>query len=187
VNFREKKMLKRIEGVYNVVLSDLLFNVLIHGTSYNEKGTGKGVSMNKQSGDIILFFNTDNDLCKVKQNTANTCDLLIFVSNENKSTKILALVELKGSNIEHAIEQIKQTYLYIHNQLKNCVGNYTRLHRDERIKWIGIILTSGSSPKNWKKYVKEHGLDKLGIELLEPITHRKGNYCLDKVIRAKMK
>ena len=168
-------------------LSDLLFNVLIHKTSHNEKGTGKGVSIDPRlhPGTVILFFNTDNPNCKVKQNTTNTCDLLIFVSNENKSIKILALVELKGSDIEHAVEQIRQTYEYLSNQLKNCVNNYSKLCKAKKIKWLGVILTSSSSPTNWKSYKKELG--KLGIELLEPIPHRKGNYSLDKIIKEKMK
>jgi hypothetical protein len=168
-----------------VPLSDLLFNVLIHGTRHNERRTGKGVSMSPMSGDVILFFNTDNNNCKVKQNTTNTCDLLIFVSNRNIPTRILALVEIKGNEVDHAVEQIKQTYQYIHRQLSNCVNNYTRHINAGTIKWLGIILTSSNSPINYKKYKKE--LERLGIKLLKPITHRKGIYFLDKEIRSEMR
>jgi hypothetical protein len=174
----------RVGGI-NVPLSDLLLNVLIHGTSYKERGTGKGVSMTRTPGDVILFFNTDNNNCKVKQNTTNTCDLLIFVSNERIPTKILALVEIKGSDVDHAVEQIKQTYQYIHRQLNTCVNNYTRHFSAGTVKWLGIILRSNSSPVDYKKYKKE--LEKLGIKLLEPITHRKRVYSLDNKIRSEMR
>jgi hypothetical protein len=157
-------------------MNNFLFNVLIHGTSYSENG--KGVSINK--GDLdgkntkntILFFHIDDENSIIKQELRegeNICDLFIYISykktgnnkNNINDLKLLILAELKGSKIEHAIEQIKQTYEKLKKMLKKPIKN-----QNKNIKWIAIIVASGSANKNDK--IKEHKrkLKSMGIELI---------------------
>jgi len=159
-------------------MNNLLFNVLIHGTSYSENG--KGVSITSKIGNsTILFFHIDDDNSIIKQNNPQDmiCDLFIYVSHKNKGgnknnnfndKKLLILAELKGSDIEHAVEQIKQTHTTLKNMFKSA-----NLKLNKNIEWIAIIVASGSSNKNTKKHEKE--LRKLGIKLISPKTGRKGN------------
>ena len=160
-------------------MNNLLFNVLIHGTSYTEEGMHISINKGKISGDsTILFFHIDDDSSIIKQNNPQDmiCDLFIYVSHKNSGNnknnandkKLLILAELKGSDIEHAVEQIKQTHITLKNMFKSA-----NLKLNKNIEWIAIIVASGSSNKNTKDPKKE--LRKLGIKLISPKTGRKGN------------
>jgi hypothetical protein len=150
----------------------LLFNVLIHGTSYEENGKKVKITKSKNSGDsTILFFHIDDNNSIIKQNNPQDkiCDLFIYVSHKNKGgdknnnfndKKLLILAELKGSDIKRAVEQIKQT----HTTLKNMFMK-ANLNLNKNIEWIAIIVASGGSIKNPKKYQKEFAKSKIKLIL----------------------
>jgi hypothetical protein len=151
-------------------MNNLLFNVLIHGTSYEENGKKVKITKSKNSGDsTILFFHIDDNNSIIKQNNPRDkiCDLFIYVSNKNKGgnknnnfndKKLLILAELKGSDIKHAVEQIKQTHTTLKNMFKNANLN-------KNIEWNAIIVASGGSIKNPKKYQKEFAKSKIKLIL----------------------
>jgi hypothetical protein len=120
---------------------------LIPGSSYGEKGSK--VSVRKENNETVLFFVIDD-----KANEASTfrqdmelqgkiCDLIIFFSDENRSEKILCLVELKRGDENDSVEKILNT----RNALLRKFG---KGHLD-RIKLKAYVHTMGGSHKDTKK------------------------------------
>jgi hypothetical protein len=59
------------------------------------------------------------DGCYIK--TGIKCDYLFEVINPRKDIEKVYYVELKGSDVEHAVNQLKTTLSYCHNQHVNFV------------------------------------------------------------------
>lgn len=121
----------------------LMLDYLIPDTSFAESG-GR-VNVKPQLGETVLFFRIDDLLKRNKLKTeGKVCDMIVFYCKRNK--KVLCLTELKGSDINHAIEQVINTYHSLRRGFKK-----THL---SQIEWKVYIHSHGSVPgkrKNKKK------------------------------------
>ena len=131
----------------------LLLTCLIPGASVSEHG-GR-VSVKPQSGEIVLFFvvddqtNRDSTLRQDLGIVGAICDCVVYYIKGDK--KVLCLVELKGSNVDHAVEQIMNTFQYLKQSLEACT-----LRRECRscflqIDWRAYVYVHGSVPRNTKQ------------------------------------
>lgn len=139
----------------------LLLTCLKHGTSFQDpdpRARGK-VSIVPGTGETILFFPIDdqqqrNAPCLMRQELGLSkkpvCDLLVFFANESEEI-VLCLVELKGRDVAHAVEQIEETYAAL-NELAARSSISPRLW--QRVHLKGYILMHGSMPQDVKKFKK---------------------------------
>ncbi len=169
-------------------LNDLIVNGLKHETRHSEKG--KKISLTPKSGEVILFLEIDNEDCLTRDRIVEfkekefpieegaVCDLLIIYSKKSLDNKLFMLVELKGDTTEEfkrGIRQILATHTYLERELKSKLGKIY-----SRIKWIGIIVSRGSSPKKVKPELKKKSSQMPIILISEP----KAN---DKIVRQNVK
>ncbi|MEA2045364.1 MAG: hypothetical protein U9N48_02385 [Euryarchaeota archaeon] len=121
---------------------------LKYGTSFDEHGANVHVKGGRSDG-TVLFFSVDdqsNPRSTLREDLkieGKICDLLIFYAPKGSDTKVLCLVELKGSDITRAVKQIKSTY-------QSLKSTFNRTHLQE-IEWKAYVLTTGSSPRNIKE------------------------------------
>lgn len=126
-------------------LEILLKTCKILKTQLNENG--KTVNIKPQRNETISFFAIDNEKkapsCTIRQSlhySGQICDLIVIMGSNDNPQKIVCLVELKGSNVLKAANQIECTfevlnrYLHENRITENC------------IIWRAYILRSGSSP-----------------------------------------
>ena len=71
------------------------------------------------NGDAVYQYRVDGDL--ITDTIQSRCDFLL----ENESKKYAYLIELKGSNLDHAVEQIENTITFYSKEL----NGYTVLPR----------------------------------------------------------
>ncbi len=131
----------------------LLSDCLLPGkTSYEE---GVKIKLKPESGETVLFFNIDNQSnpnCKLRQllglnsEGQKICDLIVFYAKED--TKIICFVELKGSDIKTARDQVINTYTAFNKFLRKYNSG---LYFTPKI----YILFNGSVPKEIDKYQEE--------------------------------
>jgi hypothetical protein len=122
----------------------LLLTCLSDETSHRD--FGNEVRVERKAGETILLFVTDdksNPNCKLKQDLqmgkdAIICDCIFFYSRSDQADKVLCLVELKGVDIEHAVERIANTQ-------KLLKSKFSRSH-EQHIRWRVYIHVRGSAP-----------------------------------------
>ena len=117
----------------------------IEGTRVRESGLI--VSTEVLAGETILFFHID---CEDGRNSlgiagkgAKICDYLVFYTKDDDSKEIICLLELKGKDLNSAIEQIIQTYRNIHVMAKEHLGKHV-----QQIRWKTCICMHGQAPRN---------------------------------------
>ena len=106
----------------------LLLHGFIHGTSVEENGVR--VTGHEQRGEKILVFRLDTKDKSIRRSLgfpdqSGICDYLFVLSRETlgergakEYKRTLCLVELKGKEVEHAIEQIVNTYNRLNDILR---------------------------------------------------------------------
>jgi hypothetical protein len=110
--------------------------------------------------EIVCFFIIDNDSARhalrmVQGNTPTErkryiCDCLIFFGRTNQADKIseetFCLVELKGSDLKHAMKQISNTYDHLWKSLEDspCKNNLGGIRKK------AYIYKHGNTPKESK-------------------------------------
>lgn len=110
----------------------------------------------KEDGEIILLFEADrNKLFRrclsetLPKTTVNPqcCDGIILRHTAEKNT--ICFVELKGKNIQHAAEQILNTWTAVSNllEMKNISTS--------KIIWKAAIISSDSKPQNEPTSLKD--------------------------------
>jgi hypothetical protein len=121
-----------------------LLSSLEPGTGVSESDVN--VSVKRQANETILFFRIDAaHVCKdlgIKDKEPR-CDYLAFYKKDDKT--ILCLVELKGKNIEHAVEQIAHTYKRLNELLKQ------RACDTKHITWKAYVGCNAHSPLTQSK------------------------------------
>lgn len=138
--------------------TELLQGCKSEKTSHKE---GKGeirVTPNKGK-EIVCFFIIDNDgarqALKIQSNALTErkrviCDCLIFWCRKNQtgnvSEETFCLVELKGSDLKHAMKQILNTHDHLWKSLES--SPYKNKLRDIRKK--ACIYKHGNTPKESK-------------------------------------
>lgn len=135
----------------------LLANYLHHGTSFKESGVE--VSIKPKNDETFLIFNIDsnknkkqfNEYLGIADSGEKICDLLIYHFNHasSESKKAICLVELKGKDSNHAVQQLLNTYEIFNKHLRK--GG---LFQDA--KWGAFIMTHKRSSvvKNTKPLMK---------------------------------
>lgn len=109
--------------------------------SYSESGVT--VSVDRKKDEIVKFFLIDRDMGnkeymeKRKEiSDREICDLVISFGKKGLDELIFCLVELKGSDINHAIDQVSKVFDSLIK--KNCCHH--------KITWKVYICSHGSSP-----------------------------------------
>ncbi len=120
-----------------------LLKCAMRGTSFGERG--KSVSVEPEAGEIVLFFRSDSPdfrSCVGLTSVEKACDIMVFYYKSPKM--VICFVELKGSEIEKAHEQIRET----HRAFLNASGS----GNTQGVEWKGLVITdSGSSARNRPK------------------------------------
>jgi len=136
----------------------ILSCLLSRETSFKDIGTGREIKIKPENDETILFFVIDNESNKystIRQDLSiegEICDLLILYSTKGSKEKVICLTELKGKDIKHGTEQVKNTF-------KALANNFDKEHL-KRIKWRSYIhMNRCSSPQDLKKLRSQ--LDKL--------------------------
>src|SRR5260370_38899152 len=91
-------------------------------TSFAESG-GR-VSVEAESGEVVLFFNIDNEIARQGLNMQGSicCDCLVFYAREAEKKKLLCVVELQGSNLKPAGKQITTTHRHLKEASQHSSG-----------------------------------------------------------------
>lgn len=144
------------DSVFAKTLMLLLSECTSSKTSCKE-GKGK-VSITPERGENVHFFHIDSDsgcrALKIDRHAPNdegtVCDCLAFLGKLNADMKEyenrICLVELKGSDIEHAMRQIKNTHKHLWELL---LESPSKDHLHKVIK-KAYILRHGTTLKETK-------------------------------------
>jgi hypothetical protein len=121
--------------------------------------SGATVSAQRISGESILFFDIKDpaqaNLIREDWGMANKplCDCIVFYSKPSNNKKIFCLVELKGSNVAHAADQIKITHAHMLSALRGTMNaKYcSHLVKSSELIWKAYILVHGSAPQDTRQ------------------------------------
>lgn len=120
---------------------------------YRFNNSGVNVSYLKQPDEMVMFFDIDpesNPLSTFKQDLnflhEVICDGLVFYSK--RPTKIFCFVELKGQDINHAIDQVINTYSHFSSTLQKNLRSKSCHDQFNLIVWKAYIAVNSSSPIN---------------------------------------
>ena len=168
----------------------MCFNVLLLSSLLPKNTHGEEAvqvrATNYNDEEIILFFHIDTP--KIRRDLGiqgEACDLIIYYAS--KKRRSICLVELKGSDIGHAVEQISNTYNHIKQRLYDAVPPDTEARSSlHKITWKACIRFSGSAPQDIKKYRDK--LDRLfpkswEIEAYRPLSRRDSNEDITSLVR----
>lgn len=122
--------------------------------------SGDRVSVNVQSGELVLCFDKLDDTTLARQGLGipvgkKCCDGVIFYACE--ALRVICLVEMKHSHIEDAAEQIKMTYNYLYQQLKSDCQGCKGLWKD--VIWRAYVYRSASHNVDVEKCKRDLGKD----------------------------
>jgi hypothetical protein len=137
----------------NVLLWDCLER---RTTSCSERGTS--ASIQKQPGETILVFRTDSEAMRRAFGLQKACDRLFFYMKE-QSRPNLIFVELKGTDVKRAAEQLKETIL----QVKRVLGAIARPFI-EGDSLHAVIVFQGGAPRELEK-IQQDFRKQVGIPL----------------------
>jgi hypothetical protein len=158
------------------------FNTLIllcpPPTDTNFKGVGSKsrVSMERRENEKVSFFDISGQekagsfLRKNwgMKDAEPICDgIIYYTSTENPTKRIICLVELKGTDIKHAIEQVTHTRDVLERQLRLTLKS--NLYN---IVWKGYVHVPSSAMSNTKLLKKEikDAKDKFGEKNFDILT-----------------
>lgn len=136
--------------------NSLMLTCLSNKTSYGEAGCN--ITIVPERSESILLFVIDeqsNPRSNIRQtlemSRAETlCDCIYFYLKGEQRT--LCFVELKGSDLEHAVNQVintKQKFL-------QALEKTNRVHRNppQHFRWKAYIRLCGNAPAKVKQYIK---------------------------------
>jgi len=103
-------------------LTNHLKSCLTPGTS--APGSGIKVAAKPLPGEIIILFQTDSSNGKRCLNVGSEkiCDYLYFY-NKNADKEIACFLELKGTDLKSAAEQVEKTHEHLENLISKKVAN----------------------------------------------------------------
>jgi hypothetical protein len=131
----------------------LLLHGFIHGTSAGDRAVR--VIAHEQKSEKILVFRLDTEDRSIRTalgfpRNSGMCDFLFILSKEisgkngtKEYQRTFCLVELKGKGIDHATEQIIDTYKHLSNMLKQdrSCSDFAK-----HIIWKAYICSNPHSP-----------------------------------------
>jgi hypothetical protein len=131
------------------VVYQLLDTCKLHGTSFKESGST--VRVTPEHAEQVRFFHIDdqsNPNCTLRRNLkiiGAICDLIVTYIRETRES--LCLVESKGKNLEHAVEQIINTWRYLSQYLAQVL----EAESFRQLEWMAYIYQHGSAPSQKTK------------------------------------
>ncbi len=141
-------------------LTHEIFSYLISSTK--AKDSGKSISIDRRSGqEIVMFFKLDGGYINDEKPKA---DFLCYYYDIKSHRKMILIIELKGGDTPHAIEQLET--VINHSKMQPILGRFDGMKK-------AIILYTGSAPKNLKK--KKHEFFKKWKIILEAKHSKKAN------------
>jgi len=141
-------------------LTALLQSACIHESKIKENHIGVLVDYNKikKPKEHLLLFRTDEShefhddfLPRLTKKPSPTCcdGLVLYINTENtKYPLTICFVELKGKNVDDAVEQILDTYKPIRTYLIAAGIS------ESKIKWKAVVISSGGCSKKKDAGVK---------------------------------
>lgn len=130
---------------------------LIRGTSFSEKA--KSVAIRKRTDEIVMAFRTDSPEFRGITNVQRASDVA-FLYMRHLGRPVLLFVELKGSDISHAADQLQATIEAVRKLIRNTVHSSYPECSDVR----AIIVRSGSAPAN-QTLIQERFYKATGVRL----------------------
>lgn len=133
----------------------LLLTCLSPKRSFSEAG-GR-IRFNQGTNETILLFVIDqrsNPHSTVYQDliiNGLVCDLIIYYIKDDK--KIICFIELKGSDIQRAVEQIGNTFNKFKKSLQISTTKKACCPHSTNIRYKSYILLHGSAPRMIKDYM----------------------------------
>jgi hypothetical protein len=111
---------------------------------------GASVNLVNVSKELALFFKLDKDEVRqgLKMQEMLCCDGLIFYSHDSEQEKVFCLVELKASDLEHAVKQIVTT----RDHLKQGFAKTFARSYFEQVTWKAYIYYRSTAPTEIKIY-----------------------------------
>ena len=141
--------------------SSLLLSALTPDSTLKENNIGVTFKRNQldTSKETLLLFQSDDEKTHfrniwLRNNdhgcvNPQCCDGIIFYhSTDKENSGTICFVELKGNDIQHAVEQILQTYKIIKTALSDVQIS------TDKISWKAVIISSASKPKNIASVLK---------------------------------
>jgi hypothetical protein len=122
------------------------FEKIVHSclsdrTSLSEEG--KSASIARRNDETILMFLTDSDVVRRELGIKRACDA-VFVYIRQRARPILLFIELKGSDIQGAADQIRFTAEGV-RKLVNSDFSTTFPNPDDM---RAVVVFSGSAPRS---------------------------------------
>jgi hypothetical protein len=127
-----------------------------HATGCSERGTRAAIQ--KQPGETVLVFRTDNSAMRQAFGLEKACDRLFFYMKEQSAPK-LVFVELKGTDVKRAAEQLEETV----TKVKRVLGSiWNALVRNENLH--AVVVSQGGVPRQLEK-LQQDFRKRVGIPL----------------------
>ncbi len=151
------------------------------GTSVKEAGLGLKVSIKPSNKEAAFFFKTDctfaRECLQISEDDKKSCDYLaLYLKDKDSRKEAICFLELKGSDFDHAVEQIINTHKHINAFLKQHIESDQRLF----IVQGATICMHGSAPN---VRAQQPGRDRLikifGANQYIHIKHGLGNTSYD--------
>ena len=133
--------------------NSLLLFSLSNDTRFTEKNVV--VSMKQEAGEKVLFFEMDQEVVRASLNMkkdVKMCDGLVFYCRGDERT--CCFVELKGSEVNDAVKQIKSTFEYFKKDIQASLVRMNCRSLLDKISWKAYICFGGNIPKETQKYRK---------------------------------
>lgn len=132
------------------------FNILLLTCLTSKTGftaSGGRVSLHPLPGEIALFFSIDSPSKRkdLKIQGAISDYLVFYVKGDEK---VLCLVESKGKDLDHAIEQVINTKIQLRNSLLDSLKRGSCESYLQMITWKAYIYQHGSTPTEKKQSTK---------------------------------
>lgn len=151
----------------HALLSVTLAGCSVRGTKVTESGLT--VSTDTLPGETILFFKTDSATGRqclgIVEENLKACDYLVLYSKKDNRAEIICFLELKGSDLKHATDQIINTY----NHPKILAEGEIEKSRLSQITWKVSICMKSHPPSN-----DQHSRDRLAKVFKQHVRIRHG-------------
>jgi hypothetical protein len=113
------------------------------------------VSMTQEAGEKVLFFRMDQkpvrDSLGINKDD-KICDGLVFYCRGNEKT--CCFVELKGSKVNTAIEQVTHTFGRFKEEIQSSLLRMNCQSLLKQISWKAYVCSHGNVPRVVKEYEK---------------------------------
>lgn len=125
-------------------LNALLQRCRENGTSVQESGIR--VSTQLLTGEIIIVFHIDSDegrkSLKMEDEGIRICDFIFYYTKENEVNEVVCLLELKGTELLRASDQVKKTHQRLIALTNEAI--HSKYHRN--LTWRICICLRGQAP-----------------------------------------